>query len=167
MRSVALGMVLAGLAACADNPAAPLPIAPNTDVGLRVWAAVSPTTVSARDTAALLRLRVYASNPSRHAVHVVSGGPPYVFTTNPAATKGLWGSLRIANAESPLNAGPNVDWWGQPVYAFAPRETQYNEYWVSLQDWRARGWALTPGEYRIRGWFNGREGGSATLTITP
>jgi hypothetical protein len=38
---------------------------------------------------------------------------------------------------------------------------------VALKDWRAGGWPLEPGEYLIRGWYNGREGQSAHFTIVP
>ena len=106
-------------------------------------------------------------NPSARSIRVVSGGPPYRFTTDPAASRGLWGSVRIANASSALNAGPNVDWWVDSVYVIAAHQTQYNEYAVTLRQWRAGGWALVPGAYRVRGWFNGREGASAALRLLP
>ena len=50
---------------------------PNTDVGLRVWADVSPRILNIRDTAATLIIRVYVENGSSHEITVVSGGPPY------------------------------------------------------------------------------------------
>jgi hypothetical protein len=154
-----------GLAACRDAPLAPA--TPNTDLGLRVWAEVSPARVSVRDTARVLRIRVYVTNPRGDSVRVVSGGPPYVFTPDPSRSVGLWGSVRIGSAASPLNAGPNVDWWGDSVYVLPPRATMYDEYRVRLGDWRAGGWPLAAGDYRVRGWFNAREGASAELVLIP
>lgn len=151
---------LALVASCSD-----LPSAPNTDLGLVVWTQVSPTTVSASDFGATLHLRVYARNPSSHII-TVPGGPPYVFSTDPANSENIWGSLRIANSTSALNAGPNVDWWGQHEYVFPPRQTQHREMVVTVHQWRSGGWAFAPGVYRIRGWFNAHEGASATLVIT-
>ena len=161
MRACLLPAVLFALVgSCSD-----LPSAPNTDLGLAVWAQVSPSIVSASDSLATLQLRVYARNPSSHTIHV-PGGPPYIFSTDPANSKNIWGSLRIANGMSALNAGPNVDWWGQEVYVFRAHETQYSEIVVTVQQWRSGGWTFAPGEYRIRGWFNGQEGRPATLVVT-
>ena len=115
---------------------------------------------------AAIRIRVYVANPSNREIRV-SGGPPFSFTSDPAESKGIWGSFRIANSMSPLNAGPNTDWWGQPVYVFPPRRAEYNEAEIALREWAAGGWALAPGRYRVRAWFNGREGESADFTLTP
>ena len=162
MRRSALGLAVLGLLACGESP-----VAPNTDVGLHVWATVSPVAVDVRDSTAVLDLRVNVENLSSRPIRVVSGGPPYVFTGDPAKSRGLWGSIRIANDASLLNAGPNVDWWGDSVYVIGAHQVQYNEYAVTLQQWRAGGWAVAPGSYRVRGWFNGHEGRSATLTLLP
>jgi hypothetical protein len=157
-----LWLVVASLtAACSDG------LAPNTDVGLRVWAEVIPASVSVRDSAAVLRIRVNVHNPSRRVIRVVSGGPPYVFTSDPAQSRGLWGSFRIACDSSPLNCGPNTDWWGDSAYVFAPRTTQYDETVITLRTWKEGGWALRPGPYRVRAWFNAREGESALLVMLP
>ena len=148
------------LASCSD-----LPSAPNTDLGLAVWAEVSPSLVSASDSAATLHLRVYVRNPSARTI-TVPGGPPYVFSTDPAQSRNIWGSLRIGNRTSPMNAGPNVDWWGQHVYVFAPHQTQYSEMVVTVRQWRSERWAFEPGLYRVRGWFSAHEGTPATLVVT-
>ncbi|HKW46758.1 MAG TPA: hypothetical protein VJN70_04910 [Gemmatimonadaceae bacterium] len=158
---VLLAASLGLLASCSD-----FTTAPNTDLGLFVWAEVSPSVVSASDSGATLHLRVYARNPSARTIRV-PGGPPYVFSTDPATSKNIWGSLRIGNRESEMNAGPNVDWWGQHVYVFAPHETQYSEMIVTVHQWRSQGWSFASGLYRIRGWFNGHEGESAVLFATP
>jgi hypothetical protein len=156
-------LVVASLAAGCDSPVAP----PNTDVGLRVWAEVRPTSVSVRDAGAVLRVRVNVRNSSLREIRVISGGPPYVFTSDPAESRGLWGSFRIACESSPLNCGPSIDWWGDSVYVFAPRTTQVDEAVITLRSWQERGWALRPGQYRVRAWFNGREGESASLVLLP
>jgi hypothetical protein len=150
------------LLGCSDSIAGP-----NTDVGLSVWAEVSPASSSSQDSTTPLSLRVYVANPTYHVISVVGGGPPYVFTGDPARAVGLWGSMRIASDTSPLNAGPSADWFGDSVYVFSPRRVEYNEMRITLRDWRAGGWPVIPGVYRVRSWFNAREGKSALLTLTP
>jgi hypothetical protein len=165
MRSMRLSQALlltAALTACSDGI-----LAPNTDVGLSVWAEVSPASLSIRDTLTPLRIRVYVANKSNHAISVVGGGPPYVFTNDPTASHGLWGSYRIANSADPLHAGPSVDWFGQPVYTFSARNAVYNETKLTLHEWKSGGWPLTPGVYWVRSWFNAREGRNAAFAITP
>jgi hypothetical protein len=150
------------LTSCVDRISAP-----NTDVGLTVWATAAPAMLSARDTSIPIHLRVYVGNPSSDEVSVPSGGPPYHFTRDPAPNSGLWGSLRIGTDAEPLNAGPNIDWWGQSVYTFAPRSITFDENVITLAEWKRRGWSTAPGRYRVRGWFNGREGKEGMLIITP
>jgi hypothetical protein len=135
--------------------------------GLRVWAEVRPGVLSVHDSVTTLRIRVYAANPSYDALRVASGGPPYRLTPDPTQSRGLAQSVRIADATRPLHAGPETDFWGDSVHVFGPRETQYREFPVTLRSWRAGGWAAAPGEYRVRGYFNGHEGTSATLVLTP
>jgi hypothetical protein len=143
------------------------PVAPNTAIGLRVWADVAPSTVSIGDGTATLRIRVYVENPSGHTLRVRSGGPPYTFTSDPAKSRGLEQSFRIASATDSLNAGPAMDYWGDSVYAFPPHATRYSEATISIRDWRAGGWSATPGSFRVRSWFNGHEGSSAPFRLVP
>jgi hypothetical protein len=158
LRLVALGL----LCACADNI-----VGPNTDVGLSVWAEVAPSSLSVSDTAGALRIRVFVGNRTIREIRVISGGPPYVFTDDPAMSKGLWGSIRIANDSDPLHAGPSMDLWGDSLYVFPPLYRVYDEEILTLKEWKTRGWPLTPGRYRVRSWFNAREGKSADFTLTP
>lgn len=155
-------VALLALGACFDRISAP-----NTDVGLSVWAGVAPATLSVRDSMIPIHIRVYIANPSSEEIRVVSGGPPYRFTSDPAQSKGLIGSFRIARDTNQLNAGPNTDWWGQPEYVFAPRSVQASERVLTLAEWKKGGWPVVPGVYRVRGWFNGREGKEARLILTP
>jgi hypothetical protein len=158
----AAAILAASLVACTDA------MAPNTDVGLRVWTTVSPSSVSIADTAATLRVRLYVENPSMQEISVITGGPPYKFTGNPIPNSGLFGSIRIASEADSLFAGPSSDWWGQPVYTFKPRSAGYDEMVVSVKEWRSqRQMPLATGKYRVRGWFNGREGASSTFTLQP
>jgi hypothetical protein len=162
MRFAIRSVALAFLGACSDSI-----VAPNTDIGLSVWAEVSPSTASVSDTAAALRIRLYVSNTSFKEIRVRSGGPPYGFTNDPAMSQGLWGSVRIASDSDALNAGPSVDWWGDSVYVFPPLDREYNERLWTLKEWRSLGWPLVPGRYRVRSWFNAREGRSADFVLTP
>jgi hypothetical protein len=155
-------LAMLALAGCADRIAAP-----NTDLGLTVWAEVSPTSISVRDTTSVLRIRVYAGNPSVEEIRIRSGGPPYTSTGDPSQSKGLASSFRIGTPDNLLNAGPNTDWFGDSVYVFPPLRVQYEEKTITLAEWRRGGWPLVPGSYRVRSWFNAREGRDATLTLTP
>lgn len=147
-----------------ESPVAPQP---NTTIGLRVWAVVAPTRLSIRDSTATLRIRVYVANPTADTVRVTSGGPPYTFTSDPAQSRGLEGSFRIASATDPLNAGPGTDYWGDSVYVFPPHHVEYTEAVVGIRNWRAGGWSLSPGSLRVRSWFNGHEGSSAPFQVVP
>jgi hypothetical protein len=132
-----------------------------------VWAEVSPARLSIGDSTAVLRVRIYAQNPGPDSLRLRSGGPPYVFTADPAESRGLEQSFRIASTGDSLNAGPGTDYWGDSVYVFAPREGQYSEAVIRLRDWRVRGYPLAPGTLRVRSYFNGREGSGATFTLVP
>jgi hypothetical protein len=162
MRPPVLLSAVLCLCSCGDSI-----IGPNTDVGLSVWAEVSPQFLSIRDSTTVLHMRVFVGNKSDREIRVVSGGPPYVFTNDPTQTRGLWGSLRIATSTDPLHAGPSIDWWGDSVYVFPAHRAVYDEQAITLREWKARGWPLTPGRYTARGWFNAREGKSATFFFTP
>ena len=165
MRTVVWLAACSVLAAC-DTPVA-LRDQPNTDLGLRVWAEVVPARVSISDSLASFRVRILARNPTFRTLRITSGGPPYLFTPDPADSRGLEQGFRIANEASALNAGPNADFWGQPVYVFAPLETQVAEHEVTMRAWRQGGWPLAAGTYWVRSYFNGREGAKATFTLVP
>jgi hypothetical protein len=152
---VGLGLILG----CGLEPS-------NTDLGLHVEARVSPRVLSMADTAARLRILVLVTNPSERDIVVVTGGPPYRITSDPTESRGLTQSFRIASADEPLNAGPSVDAWGEPVDTIRARRGEYTEDIVKLSDWRA-GWPMTAGTYRVRSYYNGREGESAVFTVTP
>jgi hypothetical protein len=165
LRLVRFAFVLFGiapLASCRDYP-----LTPNTDVGLRVWAEVSPRIISMRDTSTALHIRVVVQNASDEDIAVVSGGPPYKFTNDPAESSGLWGSMRIARGSNLLHAGPNVDWWGQSVYTFRARTAEASDYVVTMKSWIKEGWPIEPGQYTVRAWFNGREGENTTFIVEP
>jgi len=60
MRFLILSAMATLVSACSENP-----LQPNTDIGLRVWDTVSPSSVSVRDnTTDSLRIRVYVANPT-------------------------------------------------------------------------------------------------------
>lgn len=138
----------------------------NTDLGLHVEARVSPRVVSLADTAASVHIVVIAANPTDRDIVIVTGGPPYSITTDPADSRGLTQSFRITHADGSPNAGPGVDAWGEPVDTIRARRGEYMENIVKLSEWRA-GWPLTPGTFRVRSYYNGREGESAVFSVTP
>jgi hypothetical protein len=122
--------------------------------------------VSLADNSAELRIRILVTNPSSRDVIVVTGGPPYSIRGDPSESGGLTQSLRIATATEPLNAGPAVDVWGEPVDTIRAEHGEYIEHVVKVAEWKA-GWTVVPGEFRVRSWYNGREGESVSFTLTP
>jgi hypothetical protein len=138
----------------------------NTDLGLHVQARVSPRAVSLADTAASVRIIVLVTNPSERDIVIITGGPPYSITTDPADSRGLTQSFRIAHADGSPNAGPSVDAWGATVDTIRARRGEYMEHVVKLGEWR-QGWTVAPGDYRVRSYYNGREGSSAAFSVTP
>lgn len=137
---------------------------PNTESQLRVWAELNPTRISLRDSNATVRVRVIAQNPGRDTIRL-PGGPPYVFVGDPTQSRALEHSYRIARDTNQFNAGPGVDYWGQREYVFPPGAMKRSEGVVSIRAWRTGGWPLAVGTYRVRSYFNGQEGASATLTV--
>jgi hypothetical protein len=123
---------------------------------LRVEARVSPRVLRISDNAAELRILVVVTNPTGQDIVVITGGPPYSMGPDPAESRGLTQSFRIATAEEPLNAGPSVDSWGEPVDTIRARRGEYIEHVVKLSEWR-QGWRVAPGDYRVRSYYNGRE----------
>jgi hypothetical protein len=155
-------LLVAGLAVACDSMGPS-----NIDLGLRVEASVIPQVISLRDTTAVLHIRVSVSNSSEQDVVVVTGGPPYRITGDPTESQGLSQSFRIASSTDSLNAGPSVDWWGSPADTIRSRHRFVADEEVSLRQWREGGWAMQPGQYRVRGYYNGREGVAAPFTIVP
>jgi hypothetical protein len=139
----------------------------NTDLGLHVGAGVYPALISLGDSAAALSIRVIVSNPSDHDVIVETGGPPFLITGDPSESRGLSGSFRIASAMEALNAGPGVDWWGGAVDTFQAHHTPVLQKVLTLREWKARGWAVTPGVYRVRSYYNSHEGESQNFVVRP
>jgi hypothetical protein len=56
-------------------------------------------------------ITVVVTNPSEDAVTFETGGPPFQVTADPAQSKGLAASSRIASSTESLNAGPGLDSW--------------------------------------------------------
>ena len=139
----------------------------NTDLGLHVEARVSPRVISIRDTTAELSISIVVTNPTDRDIIVVTGGPPYSIRGDPADSRGLTQSFRIASDDDPLNAGPSADAWGEPVDTIFAKQGEYFPHVVKLSLWRSGGWPLVPGTYRVRSYYNGREGESAQFTLIP
>ena len=161
MLGAAGAIVGAAVWACADA------VSPNTSLGLRVWAEVAPETVHVGDTSGLFVIRVVVSNPTSHLIRVKSGAPPFVFTADPAQSRGMEEQFRIACSRSTFACGPGSDYYGDSVYVFPPLDWYFAQDSVRLKSWTKGGYPLTPGTYTVRSWFNGHEGMSATLTLVP
>jgi hypothetical protein len=138
----------------------------NTDLGLHVEARVSPRIVSLSDPAAQLRILVLVTNSTGRDIIVTTGGPPFSITSDPADSKGLTQSFRIATDDDPINAGPSVDAWGEPLDTIRAQHGEYLEHVILVSEWKA-GWTVEPGNFRVRSWYNGREGESAPFTVAP
>src|SRR5690348_12505014 len=82
---------LAAAASCSE------PLAPNTSIGVRVWAEASPAVVHLSDTAAAVHIRIYAENPTGAVIRLRSGGPPYVSTLDPSRGRGFAEEYRLAH----------------------------------------------------------------------
>lgn len=141
--------------------------AANTDIGLQVWAQVVPIEVSVRDTVTRLRIRVSAKNPGRDTIKVNNGGPPCSVPLDPADGRYLMHSMRIADENSDLDAGPGGDVCGQTLLTFPPRRTRSVDFYITMTKWKAGGWPLTPQQYRVRSYFAGYEGYSTVFTLNP
>lgn len=141
--------------------------AANTDIGLQVWAQVTPIELSVRDTVTRVRVRVVAKNPGRDTIIVNNGGPPCTTPIDPAEGRYLMHSMRIADDNSDLDAGPHGDQCGQSLLTFPPRRSRSVDFIVTVKNWQAGGWPLTPQRYRVRSYFAGYEGYSAVLTLQP
>lgn len=141
--------------------------AANTDVGLQVWASVVPTTLSIRDTVSRLRIRISAKNPGQDTVRVDNGGSPCTTPLDPAASRGVQHSMRIADADNDLDAGPRADLCGTTLLIFPPKRTRAVDFYVTIKQWRAGGWPLVARDYRVRSYFAGYEGYSALFTLVP
>jgi hypothetical protein len=163
----AISRVVCGLVALLSVYGCGEVLAPNTEHGLRVWAEVSPAVVRASDSAAVLRIRVYTANPSGRELRIRSGGPPYVFAGDPAQTRGLAQGYRLARGDNQFTAGPTTDWGWDTVYVFRPRASEYAEATIRLRDWHRDGTPPDTGRYRVRSFFNGREGASTEFEIRP
>lgn len=154
------------LATCA-TPNEPAELPANTPIGLRVWATVSPRVLRLRDSAAVLHLTIRARNPSDSTLRIVSGGPPFRFTPDPRESIGLQQSYRIASDSSALNGGPSADYWGDSIYVFRAHQESVIDVDVPLKFWRDGGWPARPGSYRVRAYFNAREGEAAAFEFVP
>lgn len=139
--------------------------AANTDVGLQVWAQVSPLTLSVTDTVSRLRIRVSAKNPGRDTIRVNNGGLPCSAPLDPVDGQGLQHSVRIADANDDLNAGPHGDVCGTALLIFPPRRTRSIDFYVTIKGWKSGGWPLVMQEYRVRSYFAGYEGNSTVFTL--
>ena len=139
----------------------------NTDIGLQVWAQVSPIGISASDTVTRLRVRINAKNPGRDTIRVNNGGPPCSMPLDPATGQYLMHSMRIADENSDLDAGPRGDLCGPTFLTFPPRRTRSIDFYVTMKQWKAGGWPMTPKQYRVRSYFAGYEGYSTVFTLQP
>jgi hypothetical protein len=158
MRELAL-LVIVMLCGCGMEPS-------NIDLGLHVEAQVYPRVVSLTDSAATLSMRVIVDNPTDRPIIVETGGPPFVITGDPTESQGLSASLRLGSAHEPLNAGPGVDWWGGSLDTIRAHRGVFYEKVVTVREWLA-GWTVVPGSYRVRSYYNGREGESQSFSVSP
>src|SRR5689334_17038106 len=89
--------------------------ASNTDIGLQVFAQVTPTTLSVEDTVTRLRIRISAKNPGQDTIVVDNGGPTCDVRPDPVDGSGLLQSMRIADDTHQMGAGPGGDLCGNSI----------------------------------------------------
>jgi hypothetical protein len=141
--------------------------AANTDIGLQVWAQVTPTEFSVSDTTSRIRIRINAKNPGQDTIVVDNGGPTCDVQPDPSAGRGLLQSMRIADDTHQLTAGPGADLCGTTTLIFTPKKTRSWDFYVTMKQWKAGGYPLVTQEYRIRSYFAGYEGYSALFKLVP
>lgn len=165
-RWAAVGAVLAaGVSACVHliDPR----LAANTDIGLQVWAQVTPSEFSVSDTVSRIRIRINAKNPGQDTITVDNGGPACDMQLDPAAGRGLLQSMRIADDTHQLDAGPGADICGTTTLIFTPKRTRSWDFYVTMKQWKASGHPIVTQEYRVRSYYAGYEGYSALFKLTP
>jgi hypothetical protein len=114
----------------------------------------------------VLRLRVTVTNPSDQDIIVTTGGRPI------GSPRILW-KLRTRCLDTDCHYDRAPRRWalgglvGSPVDTIRAGGSIYAEHDVTLEAWRGGGWVVDPGEYRVRGYYNGREGLSASFTVLP
>ncbi len=141
--------------------------AANTDIGLQVWAQVTPTSFSVSDTVSRIRIRVSVKNPGQDTVRVDNGGPACDQRPDPVDGRGLLHSMRIGDDTRDLNAGPGADICGTTLLVFPPKRSRSWDFYVSIPQWKAAGYPVLTQEYRARSYFAGYEGYSALFKLTP
>jgi hypothetical protein len=141
--------------------------AANTDIGLQVWAQVTPVEFSVQDTVSRIRIRISAKNPGTDTIRIENGGPACDQTTDPVDARGLLHSMRIADDARPLEAGPGGDVCGTSFLVFGPKRTRSWDFFVTIPAWRAAGYPVVAQEYRVRSYFAGYEGYSALFKLIP
>lgn len=138
----------------------------NTEIGLQVWAQVTPIEISLRDTVTSIRVRINAKNPGRDTIIVNNGGPPCSIPLDPAQGRYLMHSYRVASELNELDAGPRGDLCGQTLLKFAPRRTRSVDFRFTMKQWRG-GWTVGTQQFRVRSYFAGYEGYGGVITVKP
>lgn len=139
--------------------------AANTDIGLQVWAQVTPTEFPMSDTVSRIRIRINAKNPGQDTILVDNGGPACDIQPDPSAGRGLLHSMRIADDTHQLAAGPGGDLCGTTILKFKPKQTRSWDFYVTMRQWTAAGYPIVTQEYRVRSYFAGYEGYSALFKL--
>ena len=142
-------------------------LAPNTSIGIRVWAEASPAVVHLSDTAAAVHIRIFAENPTGAVIRLRSGGPPYVSTLDPSRGRGFAEEYRLALGDNAFNAGPVTDWGWDTVYVFSPHSREYAEAAIQVRSWNPNGVPPDTGTYVVRSYYNQHEGTSTQFRIVP
>lgn len=137
---------------CSD-PTSP----PNTLFGLRVWAEVTPETVHIGNLRSGFLVRVVERNPTNQPIIV-----PKLPDVRTIAEQ-----YEIGCTTSHYVCGPSFTWFTPQDDTFPPLQTSYAEDSVYMVSWAFSALKPKPGRYRVRAWFHGQEGTSATLVVVP
>ena len=130
---------------------------------LNIAATVSPDSAQLSNGELVIRIRVYATNPTGKRLSVDLGSPPYS-SGDPRTNRGTLFGFRVYKSGTLQLVGPSTDQMGNSsVAVFEARETKIGDFGIDLL--APFGLGLSPGVYDVVGVFNRSTSVSARLVV--